>query len=65
MKLQYLRNKKEFSYRGVIFELESKNERNAIVMCHWPHCGMDSKTARRFADWLYKRADDLDKRSKK
>ena len=58
-------NKTNFAQLGVIFELESEEERNAIVLCHWPHCGMDAKTARSLAKWLLKRADDLDSRGSK
>ncbi len=53
-------NKKVFGYRGVIFEKEGPKERNTIVMCHWPHCGMDADTARKLAQWLNKRADEMD-----
>jgi hypothetical protein len=58
-------SKKFFSQCGVIFQLEDKKERNSIVICHWPHCGMNATTARRLAKWLLKRADDLDKRKEK
>ena len=61
-KPKLISNKKSFGFRGVIFELESEKERNAIVLCHWPHCGMDSKTARKLSVWLNNRADDLDAR---
>ena len=58
-------NKKYFQNKGVIFELEGPKERNSIVMCHWPHCGMDAKTTRKFAAWLLKRADDLESQDAK
>jgi len=60
MRLQYLRNKKTFSNGGVIFDVQERSGKNAICMSHWPHCGMDAKVARRFAEWLMKRADDID-----
>jgi hypothetical protein len=55
--MQYLRNKKTFSNWGVIFEVEA----GAVKLCHWPHCGMGPATMRRFAHWLLKRADELEK----
>ncbi len=62
MKLQYLRNKRTFSHRGVILECEG----DWIKICHIPYCGMDKNTATKLADWLEKRAWDIEcKRSPK
>lgn len=52
MRLQYLRSKKQFSHRGVIFEVEN----GWIKICHIPYCGMDKSTAKKLAAWLLKRA---------
>lgn len=58
MKLQYLRNKKVFSHRGVILEVEGP----MIKICHIPYCGMDQDTARKLSIWLHRRAFDLERR---
>lgn len=55
-RLQYLKNKTTFSNRGVIFVVEN----GAVRLGHWPYCGMNAKVCRRLAEWLLKRADDLD-----
>lgn len=54
---EYIRSKTTFSFLGVIFSCED----GAVRLTHWPHCGMDAKTCRRFASWLLKRAGDLEK----
>jgi len=64
-KMKTQANKKYFQNKGVIFEVEGPNDRNSIVMIHWPYYGMDAKTARKFANWLLKRADDLEVRNAK
>lgn len=53
---KYIRNKKTFSNFGVIFHVED----GVVKLGHWPYCGMDAKVCRRLAEWLMKRADDLD-----
>lgn len=53
----YKHNKKEFSYLGVIFEVNK--ETNMIKICHIPYCGMDAETALRLSFWLDKRAKEL------
>lgn len=54
-RLQFLRNKKVFSRRGVIFECED----DVIKICHIPYSGMDFKTAEYLSDWLAKRSWDI------
>lgn len=58
-RMQYLHNKKTFSNMGVIFNVEQFGESKMIRMGHWPHCGMDAKTALRFGAWLIKRSEDM------
>lgn len=56
-----LANKKTFSNRGVIYEVErfGSNEELVVRMVHWPHCGMDDSTCVSLAKWLLKRAKDI------
>lgn len=59
LRMQYLRNKNTFSNMGVIFNVEQFGESKMIRMGHWPHCGMDAKTAKRFGEWLMKRSEEM------
>ncbi len=58
MRLQYMHNKKTFSHRGVIFEIED----GWIKICHIPLCGMDYKTAFLLSQWLAKRACEMERK---
>ena len=54
-------NKKQFSNRGVIFEVERDSAIGDLMikMAHWPHCGMDERTSLSFGKWLIKRSKDI------
>lgn len=65
-KKQARKNKpRPFADSGVIFEVTDEHGEIAVQFWHWPRCGANAKTCRKWAAWLTKAADYLDAKEKK